>query len=80
MYIEQFCQMFSDIYRLELDFDELSDIEENMFRDLSRICYGYTDNEEEITNLPQYNFSDKQVVEKVDEVCKVLGIQQVVSP
>ncbi len=74
MGIEQFCSMFSDTFRLEIDYNCLSDLEKEQFNTLSRIAYGYTDNDEEIQKYPGYRFSDKQVVEKVDEVCKIFNI------
>ena len=64
--------MFSDTYHLEIDFDSLSDMEKKLFPELSRIAYGYTDDEEDIQKCPEYCFSDKQVVEKVDEVITTL--------
>jgi len=74
MFIEQFCSLFSHIYHHEIGRDCLSNEENLLFSSLARIAHGYTDNEEEVRRLPQYNFSDKQVVEKVDEVCRKLNI------
>jgi hypothetical protein len=72
IYINQFCEMFSDTYNLEIDYDSLTIIENQLLGELSRIAYGYTDNEDEIKNCPQYYFTDKQVVEKVNEVSEKL--------
>ena len=74
MYMEQFCTLFANTFNLELDADDLTVKEYAYFKELARITYGYTDNEDEIAKLPQYYLSGKQVVEKVNEVCREWGI------
>ena len=74
MGIELFCRMFSDTFRLEIEYDCLSEIEYKLFGELSRIAYGYTDNTEDLANCPQYYFSDKQVVAKFEDVVKKLQL------
>jgi hypothetical protein len=75
IFIDQFCSMFSNTYNLEADLTCLSDSEKIQFNELSRVTYGYCDDNEEIKKLPQYYFSDIQVVEKVNDVCKKLRIR-----
>jgi hypothetical protein len=74
IYIDLFCSMFSYTYDLEVDLSSLSHEERQQFKELSRIAYGYCDNDDEVKKLPQYYFTDKQVVAKVDEVCQKLNI------
>jgi hypothetical protein len=72
LYIEQFCSLFSDIYHHQIDRNCLSSEENLLFGALARVAHGYTDNEVDLRMLPQYYFSDKQVVEKIDEVRRAL--------
>jgi hypothetical protein len=72
--IDQFCSMFSDTYDLEVELCSLSDEERQQFEELSRIAYGYCDDDEEAKKLPQYYFNGRQIVDKVNEVCKKLNI------
>lgn len=66
--------MFSYNYDIEIDLNTFTPQERELFGKLSRICYGYTENKEEIKKLPQYYYSDQTVVDTVNEVCNELKI------
>lgn len=74
MYIRQFCDIFSYTYDFDVKKENLSEVEKKLFSELSFVCYCYTDSKEDIKICPQYHFSAEQVVEKVQEVCRALGL------
>ncbi len=68
-----FCDLFSQVYDLEVDYRELSTRENELFTELSKMCGRFSDVEEDL-KLPNVYFDEKVIKNKVNEVSKSLGI------
>ena len=71
---ETFCDMFSQVYDLEVDYKQLSEEERAVFRDLSDIASRYSDNDEDL-KIPNVFFDEASIKEKVKEISLKLGVK-----
>lgn len=71
--IEVFCNEFTRIYNLEVDYSQLSKEENIEFSDLSDMAGRFSDNEENL-KIPNMFFSKEDIWKKVAYVKKVLNM------
>ena len=67
-----FCDEFTRIYDLEIDYDTLSEEEKCEFRDLSEMAGRFSDDADEIT-IPHMYFSANEIIDKAKHIKKELG-------
>ncbi len=65
--IHDFCDEFSRIYNLEIDYDTLSPQERFEFNDLCDIADRFSDNEQELA-IPNVYFSEQQIRVRAQEI------------
>ena len=69
--IQQFCDDFSRIYNLEIDYKILSDEEKDQFGDLCDMADRFSDDEDDLA-LPNVYFSEKQIRDRAQEIYQSL--------
>lgn len=69
--IKDFCDEFSRIFNLEIDYDDLSEQEYDYFSNLSSIAARFSDDEEDL-KLPNVFFDENQIIEETKKVKKIL--------
>lgn len=67
--INNFCDEFTRIFDLEVEYDTLNSFENKEFLDLSEMTARFSDNEEDL-KLPNVYFDEQQVRKKVEEIKK----------
>lgn len=67
--ISNFCDEFTRIFDLEVDYDTLSNFENKEFLDLSEMTARFSDDKEDL-KLPNVYFDEQQVRKKVKEIKK----------
>ncbi len=65
--IKIFCAEFTRIYDLEIDYDLLSEQENNEFGDLCEMAGRYSDNQEEL-KIPNMYCSEENILDKAREL------------
>lgn len=70
--IKTFCSEFSRIYDLEVDYEELSQEENEEFGDLCDMCSRFSDNVNEL-QIPNMYFSEEQVRNKVKDISEKIS-------
>ena len=65
--IHDFCDEFSRIYNLEIDYDTLGPQERCEFNDLCDIADRFSDNEQELA-IPNVYFSEQQIRIRAQEI------------
>lgn len=73
--IKTFCDQFTEIYDLELDYESLTNLEYQLFHDLKVMTARFSQYEEDL-KMPNVYFSAEQVIAKINEVCKQLSIMK----
>ena len=68
--INTFCSEFERIYNLEIDYNELTDKENDQFSDLCEMAERFSDKEDEL-NIPNMYFSEEDIINKVKEIKKL---------
>ena len=66
--IRIFCSEFARIYDLETDYEQLTEQENNEFRDLSEMAGRFSDDEEEL-KIPNMYYSKENILDKVRYIC-----------
>lgn len=66
--IKIFCSEFTRIYDLETDYEQLTEQENNEFRDLSEMAGRFSDDEEEL-KIPNMYYSKENILDKVRYIC-----------
>lgn len=66
--IRIFCSEFTRIYDLEADYEQLTEQENNEFRDLSEMAGRFSDDEEEL-KIPNMYYSKENILDKVRYIC-----------
>ena len=66
--IRIFCSEFTRIYYLETDYEQLTEQENNEFRDLSEMAGRFSDDEEEL-KIPNMYYSKENILDKVRYIC-----------
>ena len=69
---KSFCDAFSRIYDLEIDYDTLSEEEKCEFRDLSEMAGRFSDDAEEL-KIPHMYFSASEIINKAKHIKEKLG-------
>lgn len=69
--VNTFCDEFTRIYDLEIDYDELSPQENQLFSELSSMTGRFSDNEEEL-KIPNMYFGADDIIDKVKEIACLL--------
>ena len=72
--VNTFCDEFTRIYDLEIDYDELSPQENQLFSELSSMTGRFSDNEEEL-KIPNMYFGADDIIDKVKEIACLLRAQ-----
>lgn len=72
--VNTFCDEFTRIYDLEIDYDELSPQENQLFSELSSMTGRFSDNEEEL-KIPNMYFGADDIIDKVKEIACLLRTQ-----
>lgn len=72
-----FCDQFTVSYDIEVDYDTLSKVENQLFYELSTITARFSPYEEDL-KVPNVYYSEQEVKSKVDEVMKKL-VQETVE-
>lgn len=65
--IKTFCSEFSRIYDLEVDYEQLSEQENNEFGDLCEMAGRFSDDDEEL-KIPNMYYSKKNILDRVRTV------------
>ena len=66
--IRIFCSEFTRIYDLEADYEQLTEQENNEFRDLSEMAGRFSDDEAEL-KIPNMYYSKENILDKVRYIC-----------
>ena len=69
--IKIFCDEFTRIYDLEIDYDDLSIQENKLFNELSSMTGRFSENEEEL-KIPNMYFSKEDIISKVKEIAVLI--------
>ncbi|TCL71551.1 self-protective colicin-like immunity protein [Hydrogenispora ethanolica] len=72
--IKSFCNDFTDLYNLEIDYQTLTREEQMKFKELAMITSRFSPFEDDLLNYDCY-YSEQQIRDKVQEVIKQLNIQ-----
>lgn len=70
--VKTFCNEFTRIYDLEVDYDELSKEENRLFGELCEMTGRFSDDDDEL-KIPNMYFSEKDIMAKVRQIKEVLG-------
>lgn len=70
--VKTFCNEFTRVYDLEIDYDELSELENDEFGDLCEMAGRFSDDEEEL-KIPNMYYSEEDILNKAKYVKQVLG-------
>ena len=62
--IKSFCSEFTRIYDLEVDYDQLTELENNEFEELCEMAGRFSDDEEEL-KIPHMYVSEEEIIERV---------------
>ncbi len=65
--VETFCDEFTRIYDLEIDYETLSKTEKKEFGDLSEMTARFSNDDEEL-KIPNMYYSTEEVLQKVNEI------------
>ncbi len=69
-----FCDLFSQVYEKEVDYNELNCNEHKLFRELSKMTARFSSDENDL-RLPNVYFDEKAIRNKVIEILKTLNVQ-----
>ena len=69
--IDIFCSEFTRSYDLEIDYDELSNMENIQFGELCEMTGRFSDNKEELKLLNMY-YSENEIRDKVKNIVAIL--------
>ena len=69
--VQIFCDEFTRIYDLEIDYDELSQKEKTIYGELSEMAGRFSNTEEKLGGVNVY-FNEKEILDKVKEVKDLL--------
>ena len=69
--INVFCNEFTRIYDLEVDYNKLSDDENLLFSELSSMTSRFSDNKEDL-KIPNMYYSENDILKKVKEIKEIL--------
>lgn len=72
--ITTFCDLFSEIFELEINYDSLNNEEYKLFSDLETKTARFSEFEEDL-KIPNVYFSAEQVKETINEVVNQLSIK-----
>ncbi len=72
--VKTFCEEFTRIYDLEIDYGALSELEHECFRELSEKAARFSCCEEEL-KIPNMFFSESQIMDEVKILKKTLSKQ-----
>lgn len=72
--VNTFCDEFTRIYDLEIEYDELSPQENQLFSELSSMTGRFSDDEEELKISNMY-FGADDIIDKVKEIACLLRTQ-----
>lgn len=70
--INTFCNEFTRIYDLELDYSQLNIIEHKNFKELSEMTGRFSDDEEEL-KIPKMYVSEEEVRKKVKQIISIVN-------
>lgn len=70
--VKAFCTEFTRIYDLEVDYEELSELENAEFGDLCEMAGRFSDDEEEL-KIPNMFYSEEEILNKAKHVKEFLG-------
>lgn len=71
--VKTFCTEFTRIYDLEVDYEQLSELENAEFRDLCKMASRYSDDEEEL-KIPNMYYSKEEILNKAKYVKQLLKV------
>ena len=69
--INVFCNEFTRIYDLEVDYNKLSDDENLLFSELSSMTSRFSDNKEDL-KIPNMYYSENDILKKEKEIKEIL--------
>ncbi len=69
--VKIFCSEFTRIYDLEVDYEQLSELENKEFGDLCEMAGRFSDDEEEL-KIPNMFFSEESILNKAKYVKQLL--------
>ncbi|WP_028235175.1 hypothetical protein [Pseudobutyrivibrio sp. MD2005] len=69
--IKDFCNEFTRIYDLEVDYDELSTLENKLFNELSSMTSRFSENEEDL-KIPNMYYNEKDIISKAKEIVSII--------
>lgn len=72
--IETFCNLFSEIFEMEIDYGSLNSVEYQLFNDLETKTARFSEFDEDL-KIPNVYFSAEQVKETINEVVNQLSIK-----
>lgn len=72
--IKTFCDEFTEIFDMELDYDSLTNLENQLFNELEIMTGRFSEFEEDL-KIPNVYFSAEQVKKKINEVLKQPSIK-----
>ncbi len=67
-----FCDQFTQVYNIELNYDMLEELEHKLFRELAEHTARFSEYEEDLT-IPNVFYSGKDIKSKVEEVFQTLS-------
>ena len=70
--VKTFCSVFTRIYNLEVDYEQLSEQEKLEFGDLCEMAGRFSDNEEEL-KIPNMYYSKENILNKTQSIKQTLG-------
>ena len=71
--VKTFCTEFTRVYDLEVDYEQLSEIENAEFGDLCEMAGRFSDDEEEL-KIPNMFYSKEEILNKAKYVKRVLEV------
>ncbi len=71
--VDIFCNEFTRIYNLEINYDDLTEKENQYFGELCEISARFSNNKEDM-KIPKIYSSEEEIVTKAKDIIKELGI------